>query len=244
MRSNSSGKTQPQEALIGPNLYRRACGVAIVALLAILALASIARADSIGPIDFEPPAYSTGSPDGQEGWSKTGAYDHEIAALAGFPDAAGYGFGAQALRISNKLMSGSFGDQTISPQLSAPAGESLANRHYEASFKIGATELAEEPGLTMSISPDDGSGSRMSYLSFTDESDGIHVTFYDVDDPGPLPTTAEFEPTELPVLDPIRSALGPLLDRLCSRRRQRRRAHLHRRRARPHRHQLGGLLPL
>ncbi len=53
----------------------------------------------------------------------------------------------------------------------------------------------------MSVSPDDGQGSRMSYLSFVDQPDGVHVTFYDVDDPGPLPTVAEFEPTELPVLD-------------------------------------------
>ena len=181
---------------------RSKSGVSIVlSMLVFLIMASAARADSIGPIGFEPPAYSAGSPNGQQGWSKTGAYDHEISAVSGFPDAAGYGFGEQALRISNKLMSGSFGDQTISPQLGSPAGESLANRHYEASFELGATEATEESGLAISVSPDDGSGARMSYLSFSDESDGIHVTFYDVDDPGPLGTVAEFEPTELPVLD-------------------------------------------
>ena len=196
----SGGKTQSQGAPLGPNLYRRACLVAVLGLLAVLALTPAARADSLGPIGFEPSGFSVGSPNGQEGWSKTGSYDHEIAAVAGFGDAAGYGFGEQALRISNAQTSGSFGDQTISPQLSSPAGESLSNTHFEASFKIGATELAEEPGMALSISPDDGSGSRMSYLSFSDESDGIHVTFYDVSDPGPLGTVAEFEPTELPVL--------------------------------------------
>lgn len=201
MRSRSQASNRPQWAQHGPNLYRRAVVAAALGLLALVALAPAARADSIGPIDFEPPAYSTGSPDGQQGWSKTGPYDHEIAALAGFPDASGYDFGAQALRISNAKMSGSFGDQTLSPQLATPAGESLANRHYEASFEIGAADAAEQPGLSLSVSPDDGSGSRMSYLSFADEADGVHVTFYDVDDPGPLGTVAEFEATELPVLD-------------------------------------------
>ena len=35
----------------------------------------------------------------------------------------------------------------------------------------------------MSVSPDGGSGDRMSYLRFEDHSDGIHVFFDDVTDP-------------------------------------------------------------
>lgn len=201
MRSQFARTTPSRESLSRPGLYRRACTAAILGLLAVLVLAPAARADSIGPIDFEPPAYAPGSPDGQQGWSKTGPYDHEVATVADFADAVGYGFGDQALRISNELTSGSFGDQTISPQLATPAGESVAARHYEASFEIGATEGSELENLAISISPDDGNGSRMSYLAFSDEADGIHVTFFDVDNAGPLPTTSTFVPTELPVLD-------------------------------------------
>lgn len=183
----------------GPRSGSLVAALAAMALAA-LALAAGARADALGPIDFEAPAYSAGTIDGQSDWSKTGPYDSAVAGVAAFPDAASYGFGSQALRISNQKMSGSFGDQTISPQLASPSGEALANTHFEAGFRIGATKATEQEGLTMSISPDDGSGSRMSYLSFSDQADGVHVTFYDVDDPGPLPTAAEFEPTALPTL--------------------------------------------
>ena len=172
---------------------------ALMAVLIACAAAPGARAESIGPIDFE--SYGTGNINGQNGWSKTGGYDSEVAEVAGFPDASSYGFDSKALRISNKLMSGSFGDQTISPQLTTAAGESLANRHFEASFSIGTTKETEQEGLSLSVSPDDGQGSRMSYLSFVDQPDGVHVTFYDVADPGPLGTVAEFEPTELPTLN-------------------------------------------
>ena len=45
-----------------------------------------------------------------------------------------FGFG-KALRISNAVTSGAFGDQTFSPGLTEPAGET-ARKHFEASFKI------------------------------------------------------------------------------------------------------------
>lgn len=158
-------------------------------------------ADSIGTFDFESPTYSTGNIDGQDNWSKTGAYESEIVLTSSFPNAAGFGFGDQSLRVSNAITSGSFGDQTISPSLSNPSHESSATNYYEATFEIGSTLSTEQTGLFISVSPDDGLGSRMSYVGFEDLADGIHVIFYDVSNPGPLNTVSSFNPTDTITID-------------------------------------------
>lgn len=158
-------------------------------------------ADSISTIDFEAPAYVLGNINGQNGWMKTGAYDVEVEAVADFANAAGFGFGDQALRVSNAVTSGAFGDQTFSPGLVDAAGESTANNHFEASFSVGSTMGTQQPGLFMSVSPDDGQGSRMSYVGFDDQADGIHVIFYDVTNAGPYPSVASFNQTDVVTLD-------------------------------------------
>ena len=81
------------------------------------AFTASASADTIGPITFESPTYTTGDINGQDGWMKTGPYDVAVASVSSFPAAAGYAFGAQALRLSDAITSGSFGDQTFSPGL-------------------------------------------------------------------------------------------------------------------------------
>ena len=78
-----------------------------------------------------------------------------------FPAAVAYGFGTQALRLSDSTTSGSFGDQTFSPGLVHAAGESPAMRLFDSSFRIGTTLATEQPGLHTSVSPDDGNGARM-----------------------------------------------------------------------------------
>ncbi len=157
-------------------------------------------ADTVSPIDFESP-YTIGNINGQQGWIKAGAYDAAVAAVSGFSNASGFGFGTQALRLSNAVTSGSFGDQTFSPGLSSPAGEAVSNTHFEASFDIGSTQSTQQVGLFTSVSPDDGNGGRMSYVGFEDQADGIHVIFYDVTDPGPLPTVASFNPSDVATID-------------------------------------------
>ncbi len=182
----------------------RSCGVAVLATGALLATPTFAFADTVAPITFELPTYSVGTINGQNGWMKTGAFDAAVADVTSFSAASGYGFGGQALRISNAVTSGGFGDQTFSPGLSEPAGESEANRHFEASFSVGTTSADEQPGLIMSVSPDDGSGSRMSYLRFEDQADGVHVFFDDATNPGPLGdplATTSFNETEIATLD-------------------------------------------
>jgi hypothetical protein len=148
------------------------------------------HAESSPLINFESPKYSLGNIDGQNGWSKTGAYD-----VAVVPNTSGYSsFGSQSLRISNGVASGSFGDQTFAPSLTEPAGEADAldingnpvvapKPHFEAQFDIASATKAYQPGMLMSVSPDRGDGARMSYLRFEDHPDGIEVYFDDVTDP-------------------------------------------------------------
>jgi len=117
-------------------------------ILGLAALVTpLAGADTTGRIMFEPSTYTMGDINAQNGWLKTGAYDVAVANVATFPAAAGYGFDTQALRISDSVTSGSFGDQTFSPGLLRPAGEG-AMRIFDSSFRIGTTMAGEQPACT------------------------------------------------------------------------------------------------
>ncbi len=152
--------------------------------------------DCIGASSFD--GESAGSVNGQEGWSVTGGYDQAVVENTyGFAS-----FGCKSLRLSNAVTSGSFGDQTFSPSNANEAGEadSTANgmsggirqNHFEAQFDFASTQSAQQPGLFVSVSPDRGDGSRMSYLGFSDLATGIDVIFYDT--PGTT-NPANFAPT-------------------------------------------------
>ncbi|MEK7068547.1 MAG: hypothetical protein AAB964_01895 [Patescibacteria group bacterium] len=177
--------------------------VAAGAGIAMLLVAGVAFADTLGPIGFESPTYAVGTINGQDGWSKTGAYDVAVVANSYSIPA----FGSQVLRISNAVTSGSFGDQTFSKPLVNEAGETDAlnggmsggtrQNHFEAQFDLASTMTAVQPGLMMSVSPDRGDGARMSYLRFEDQSDGIHVFFDDVQGTS---SPANFVETALPVV--------------------------------------------
>lgn len=104
--------------------------------------------------------------------------------------------GGQALRVSNAVTSGSFGDQTFSKSLVDEAGETHATNgglsggtrqnHFEVSWDIKSFTGAAQPGLSISFSPDRGDGARMSYLRADDNgSTGIDIVFFDVQQPGP-----------------------------------------------------------
>jgi hypothetical protein len=172
---------------------------ALVAVFGVLCFTGIAGADTVGTITFEPSVYSIGSINGQNGWQMTGPYDANVASVSSFPDALGYGFGTQALQISDAVTSGSFGDQIFSPGVAFAASES-GPHFFDASFSIGTTSSGEQPGLHLSVSPDSGDGSRMSYLRFEDQPDGVHVFFDDATDPGPLGTVANFNETDIATL--------------------------------------------
>ncbi len=143
-------------------------------------------------ITFENPPYMPGNIHGQDGWMKTGSYDHAVDSSFGTA-----GFGAQSLRISNAITSGSFGDMTFSKPVVNEAGETSATNNglssgprqgsYQVQFSLASVVPgAQQPGLLMSVSPDRGDGARMSYLRFEDLADGIHVYFDDYKDLAPF----------------------------------------------------------
>jgi parallel beta helix pectate lyase-like protein len=162
---------------------------ALVAAAAFCVLAAAAGADTVGPITFEQPDYTVGAINGQQGWSDTGGFDAAVVSTGG----------GQALRISDAVTSGSFGDQTFSPGLAHAASES-SRTTVDARFSIATTSTDVQPGLHLSVSPDDGTGSRMSYLRFEDQADGVHVFFDDASDAGPLGTEASFSDSDIATL--------------------------------------------
>lgn len=136
--------------------------------------------------DFD--GFALGSPH-QNGWSATGAYDHEIVANGVGAPAS---FGTQSLRISNAITSGSFGDHTFSASLANEAGETGAvgdgvsgprQSHFEAEWDFASTVPgAQQPGLSVVASPDRGDGARMSWIQMTDTPTGLAVNFNDYRD--------------------------------------------------------------
>lgn len=159
------------------------------------------KADS-ATINFD--SYSLGNINGQDGWSKTGPFDVAVVDLGG---------GNHALRISDAVTSGSFGDQTFSKSLVDEAGETHATsggysggtrqNHFEVSWDIKSATGAAQAGLSVSFSPDPGNGGRMSYFRVDDIGTGLEVNFDDVQQPGPCSPSgcANFVETTVATLD-------------------------------------------
>jgi hypothetical protein len=203
-------------------MKRRLLFAALAAIAAsFVVLVAAAGADTVGPITFEmSQGYMPGDindqpttnnlPNGK--WQKSNPLiDAKVASVSAYPDAAGYGFVGQALRISDAVTSDSFGDQTFSPGLADEAGEKTADNaglsgglrqpNFTASFMIGTTQLTQQPGLHLSVSPDRGDGARMSYLRFEDQPDGVHVFFDDAVNPGPVGHATNFRESDIATLD-------------------------------------------
>lgn len=135
-------------------------------------------------IDFD--TYTTGNIHNQDGWSRSGNYDHAVV-----DNTYGYStFGTKSLRISNAVTSGSFGDQTFSKSLSYEAGESSAQNgglsnpprqnSFEAQWDFASTlPVSYQPNLSVAASPDRGDGARMSWVQMKDAAGGLEVNFYD-----------------------------------------------------------------
>jgi len=202
---------------------------------ALLFMPSWTAADTVGPITFEssqgyvlgdidkqPLLQGSSLPNGR--WSKCCGYPYDVnvVSVSTYPAASGYGFGSQALQISDAVTSGSFGDQAFSPGLGDEAGESgavdlglsggLRQPDFDASFLIGTTQASQQcvgcpTPLHMTVSPDRGDGARMSYLRFEDQADGVHVFFVDVVDKGPVGTVATFRQSDIATLSRTRSHL-------------------------------------
>jgi hypothetical protein len=83
----------------------------------LLALLSYSATAATINLNFEPPAYTPGLIGGQQGWTSASYFDTEVTSADAYD-------GVQSLRISNAVTSGGFGNQTFTPALAVPAGES------------------------------------------------------------------------------------------------------------------------
>ena len=143
----------------------------------------------------QPVFAACGTVNGQDGWksavpgdipSLPQGYDQQVVANTGAPSE----FGAQSLRLSNgynQFEAGpfEFHFQTYSKPTTAAAGASLPNTEYTAQFSFISTKpTVQQPGLHVSVSPDEGEGGRMSYIGLEDEPNGIDVIFYDTNAEG------------------------------------------------------------
>ncbi len=165
--------------------YVRA-GQFLLVFALVLSLISLAPSQA-GTItdDFE--SYSLGNINGQGGWSMTGPYDAEVVA-----NTWGYsGFGAQSFRVSDAVTTGAFRDNAFTPSTNE-AGETTAitkgyssgprETYFYGEFAIAsAVPGAEQPGMHIQVSPDNGSGGRMSYVGIEDVVGGLHIFFYEYD---------------------------------------------------------------
>ena len=144
---------------------------------------------------FEAPLFHPGSVNGQSGvggfpWKSAppgaipscnpnptgGQYDQEVVAN---------GLGrvgrvrSQSLRMSNLCGNGEFFYQTYSPREPVQVGEERVNKVFIAQFAFMSKTPAYQPGLFLSVSPDSGEGSRMSWVGLEDTPDGIQVSAAD-----------------------------------------------------------------
>ena len=132
-------------------------------------------------VGFEAPSYAVGDINGQQGWSKTGSYDAQVSSSGSYQ-------GSQSLRISNGITSGSFGDQTFTPQLAVPAGEPTvpgAVDTFLSSWYFKSVTGSLQDGLGISVSADNGQGARMTWVRMGDDAvNGLNLQFYDTDSTG------------------------------------------------------------
>lgn len=152
-----------------------------VVALALLSTAFTAPVMAQSFTDFE--SFTTGvSVDGQDGWRASNPnWDEEVVQLSG----------NVAWRVSNAVTSSSFGEQPFAKPSGLFAGETGSTHIYSgnsavtdtfyASFDIWPVIAGPQPGLDITISPDDGQGSRQSFLSIEDNGNGIDIDFYDTD---------------------------------------------------------------
>jgi uncharacterized repeat protein (TIGR01451 family) len=186
--------------------------VSIVLLPCSVALADTVATDfenfstCAQPTPVFPTFPNCGSVNGQDGWksepvpnsdfgdnSLPNGYDQQVVLNAKIPGTpAPVTFGTRSLRLSNALNPSPavdppvFFSQTYSKPNAQPSGEDLTNTIFTGRFSfISMFPSRVQPGLHISVSPDDGTGGRMSYIALDDEpGPNIHLTFYDTNSAG------------------------------------------------------------
>ena len=159
--------------------------MALAAALSTALLAcEVAAADTV-ETDFE--VFERGTVNGQDGWKSAlpgnvpalpNGYDQEVVLNSGAPTV----FGQQSLRMSNLYANGEFFYQTYSKPVLAPAGEDEANKEYIGQFSFIPKSPEFQRDLFLSVSPDPGDGSRMSWVGLEDTPAGVEVHVSDAPD--------------------------------------------------------------
>ena len=128
-------------------IFLGAVGAVAVAAVAVpLAFAGSANAAPVtGPYftDFTGMSINN-TPGADDGWRMTGPYDATIAGTADDP----------ALRISNAVTSGSFGDQLFSPTLDVPAtetGHDIFGEFHAGSHAAASTAPSSAFGAALMV---------------------------------------------------------------------------------------------
>lgn len=165
---------------------RFASATAVAGVLAVLAGVP-ASADAKDTDGFE--AFVLGEPLGQFGWATQDVGGYNAANFDnGIIDPSGVwgsALGTRALRMSNSVFSLAFGNQLQSFSLVDEAGETdAADSPYSGgtrqsrltgSITFASATQTYQPGLAITISPDEGSGTRMSFFRISDEPGGLKI---------------------------------------------------------------------
>lgn len=166
---------------------------AIFSAAALLALGAQAVPIMTSTTNFD--TFTNGTVNGQGGWAVSNpAFNQAVVDLGG---------GNKALKITNTVTSGSFGDQTFAPRPggapadtvnnpvnSAPgffAGESSTGAGYNrfiGSFDFRSVLSTVDAGARITISPDNGTGGRQGFVALNSTAAGVTVETFDVDSAG------------------------------------------------------------
>ena len=145
---------------------KKSSAAAVVALSsALMVAATPAMAAVTNPYftDFTGVTIDKTASGATDTWRMTGGYDAEITDVSG----------DSALRISNAVTNGSFGDQLFSPTLDVPATETGPAHTFTASFVL--EPVAYQEGLRVTVSPDNGQGGRGGFLAIEHKDGGINL---------------------------------------------------------------------
>lgn len=171
------------------HLAARIATTCLITAACAIGSANVASADTNDSGGFE--GFALGNPVGQFGWT---AQDIPVYNASHFdlaivdPSAVWTSgeLGTRALRMSNAVTSGGFGNQLQTPSLVNEAGEAVAandgmsggvrQTRFSGSFDFASATKIEQPGMVMSMSPDRGDGARMAYFKISDLADGLSVS--------------------------------------------------------------------
>ena len=187
----------------------------LIALAAAVSMALLVSGVAAASITlFEPPLFHLGSVNGQSGvgpgpWKSAplgaipscnptptqGQYDQEVVANTVAPPGEPPGFGTSIVAYVERMWELVSSSTRRIPQGShKQVGEARLNKVFLAEFSFMSKTPAYQPGLFLSVSPDSGEGSRMSWVGLQDTPAGIQVSVNDTPDvdgefvahPGPL----------------------------------------------------------